>query len=33
VKRREGVFFAYGSKKVRTKIPRLTKKYITSLNI
>jgi hypothetical protein len=26
-------FFAYGSKMVRTKISRLTKKYITSLNI
>ena len=26
-------FFAYGSKMVRMKISRLTKKYITSLNI
>jgi hypothetical protein len=26
-------FFACGSKMVRTKISRLTKKYITSLNI
>jgi hypothetical protein len=33
VKRREGVFSAYGSKTVRKKISRLTKKYITSLNI
>jgi hypothetical protein len=29
VKRREGVLFAYGSKMVRTKISRITKKYIT----